>query len=150
MGPMDADNDAYRVTWLIRRLFRAMADRADGYLGQAGLSAADRAVMELLHPDQRLTVPAIARRYRVSRQHVQATANRLLGKGLLRSIDNPRHKRSPLLRLSATGRETFAGIRRVESGLLDELFADVEIADLATTKRTLDNLLNKLTKGETS
>ncbi len=145
---MDTNNDAYRVTWLVRRLFRAMAERADGYLGRAGLSAADRAVMEFLYPDAKLTVPAIAHRYQVSRQHVQATANRLLEAGLLRSHANPRHKRSPLLRLTTRGRDTFAAIRRDESELLDELFADVEIADVATTKRTLENLLNKLTPGE--
>ena len=147
---MDANNDAYKVTWLVRRLVRAMAEHADDHLGPAGLSAVDRAVMEFLYPDARLTVPAIARRYRVSRQHVQATANRLLEGGLLHGIDNPRHKRSPLLRLSARGRDLFAGIRRDESDVLDELFADVEIADVATTKRTLENLLNKLTAAEAS
>lgn len=138
--------DAYKVTWLIRRLFRAMAERADAYLRDSGLTAADRAVMEFLNPDQRLTVPAIARRYQVSRQHVQATVNRLLAEGLLLSEHNPRHKRSPLLRLSASGRTTFAGIRKRESAVIEALFADIEIADVATTRRTLATLLNKLTE----
>ena len=78
---MHTGTEAYKVTWLVRRLFRAMADQADAYLHDAGLAAADRAVMEFLYPDLELTVPDIARRYQVSRQHVQVTANLLLQKG---------------------------------------------------------------------
>lgn len=136
--------EAYQVTWLIRRLFRAMAERADRYLGDAGLSAADRAVLEFLYPDRRLTVPDIARRYQVTRQHVQATANGLVDRDLVQTLDNPRHKRSPLLRLSDRGRQLFERIRRRETLLLDDLFADIEIADIATTRRTLQRLLDQL------
>lgn len=143
---MITDNDAYKVTWLVRRLFRAMTDRADTYLGESGLTAADRAVLEFLYPDRQLTVPGIARRYQVSRQHIQATANHLLDIGLIRRQENPRHKRSVLLRLSELGREAFAEIRRNEAQLLDDLFSNVEIADVATTKRTLETLLDRLSK----
>ena len=142
---MTYTNDAYKVTWLVRRLFRAMAEQADACLRDSGLTAADRAVLEFLYPETELTVPEIARRYQVSRQHVQVTVNRLLDKGLLRSGDNPRHKRSPLIRLSELGRHTFAEIRKTESGLLDDLFSNVEIADIATTRRTLETLLARLT-----
>jgi len=137
-------DDTYEVTWLVRRLFRAMADRADTYLRDSGLTAADRAVMEFLYPDARLSVPAIARRYQVSRQHVQVTANRLLDRGLLGSLDNPRHKRSPLLAMTERGRQLFERIRRRERRLLDELFADIGDADLAATRRTLQSLLDQL------
>jgi DNA-binding MarR family transcriptional regulator len=141
---MTPETDAYKVTWLIRRLFRAMADHADAYLHDAGLTAADRAVLEFLYPDAHLTVPAIARRYQVSRQHVQVTVNRLLDRGLLQTLDNPRHKRSPLMALTESGQQTFAALRRREAAVLDRLFAGVEIADIATTRRTLTTLLDKL------
>ncbi|MDJ0709333.1 MAG: MarR family transcriptional regulator [Woeseiaceae bacterium] len=140
---MEPHTDAYKVTWLIRRLFRAMGETADSYLQASGLTAADRAVMEFLYPEEHLTVPGIAHRYQVSRQHVQVTANRLLEQGLVRSTDNPRHKRSPLFHLSALGRDAFAEIRRNESDLLDAMFADIELADVATTRRTLEALLIK-------
>jgi DNA-binding MarR family transcriptional regulator len=142
---MTYTNEAYKVTWLVRRLFRAMADQADAYLHDSGLTAADRAVLEFLYPEAQLTVPELARRYQVSRQHVQVTVNRLLDKGLLRAGDNPRHKRSPLIRLSELGRLAFAEIRKNESSLLDDLFSNVEIADIATTRRTLETLLARLT-----
>ena len=82
------NTESYQVTWLIRRLFRAMAERADRYLRDSGLSAADRAVLEFLFPDLQLTVPEIAHRYQVTRQHVQATANRLLDRDLVQAVDN--------------------------------------------------------------
>jgi DNA-binding MarR family transcriptional regulator len=147
---MRATSDAYKTTWIIRRLFRAMAERADSYLQDSGITAADRAVMEFLHPDGALTVPDIAGRYQVSRQHVQVTANRLLEEGLLISSGNPRHKRSPLLRLSELGSNTFEEIRRNENELIEELFSDIEIADIATTKRTLETLLGNINQGVTT
>ena len=141
---MAVNSDAYKVTWLIRRLFRAMADAANVYLRDAGLTAADRAILEFLHPDATLTVPEIARRYQVSRQHVQVTINGLLDKGLVSSTVNPQHKRSALMQLTDAGRETFASIRATEARVIDELFSNVEIADVATTKRTLETLLGRL------
>ena len=147
---MRLTTDAYKVIWLIRRLFRAMTEKADSYLQDSGITAADRAVMEFLYPDTALTVPDIAGRYQVSRQHVQVTANRLVEEGLLISGDNPRHKRSPLLRLSELGSHTFEEIRRNESELIEELFSDIEIADIATTKRTLETLLDNINLGATT
>jgi DNA-binding MarR family transcriptional regulator len=137
-------NKAYEITWLIRRLFRAMAARADEYLRDSGLTAADRAVMEFLYPDARLSVPDIARRYKVSRQHVQVTVNKLLGLGLLRNEENPKHKRSSLMRLSSLGRESFYEIRKNETALLDRLFAEFGDKDLDITSRTLRSLLDQL------
>jgi len=138
---MNSGQDIYKVTWLVRRLFRAMAESADAYLADSGLTAADRAVLEFLYPERELTVPNIARQYQVSRQHVQVTINRLLDQELVISVDNPRHKRSSLLRLTQLGREGFAGIRRHEGALLDEVFAGLEPEEIAATRRTLETLL---------
>lgn len=138
------DDTAYQIIWEVRRLFRSLAARADSYLAASGLTAADRAVMEFLYPDSELTVPDIARRYEVTRQHVQATVNRLQAQGLLGSVDNPMHKRSRLIRLSATGRRCFEGIRRREAGLVRELFGDVPDDELAITLATLQSIQEKL------
>lgn len=146
--PNKHDQKAYEVTWLVRRLFRALAARADQYLAESGLTAADRAVMEFLYPESALSVPDIARRYRVSRQHVQVTVNSLVDRGLLRRVDNPRHKRSRLIRLSALGRECFDEIRRNEARILDDLFAGISAADLQTTLATLQLLYRKLDRGK--
>lgn len=134
---------AYEVTWLIRRLFRAMGDTADRYLKDSGLTAADRAVMEFLYPTHALSVPEIARRYHVSRQHVQVTVNGLIEKGLLRSEENPHHKRSRLIRLSSIGRECFDEIFANESRLIEELFTEIPDEWLDATHQTLQLMTTK-------
>lgn len=144
IGPIVKQNKAYEIIWLIRRLFRAMATLADEYLRDSGLTVADRAVMEFLYPDARLSVPEIASRYKVSRQHVQVTVNKLLESGLLRSEENPKHKRSLLIRLSSLGRDSFEQIRRNESVLLDRLFAGLGNEDIEVTSATLRSLLEQL------
>jgi len=137
-------DDAYQITWLVRRLFRTMAARADAYLQSADLTAADRAVMEFLYPDESLSVPGIAERYEVSRQHVQVTVNGLLQRKLLRSATNPKHKRSPLFRLTGVGREQFAEIRANETTLLEQAFAGIDDSELDATRQTLHTLIERL------
>jgi len=142
--PQLQTDKAYEVTWLIRRFFRAMGALADDYLADANLSAADRAVMKFLYPDKELSVPDIARRYDVSRQHVQVTVNGLVVRGLLRSVANPKHKRSRLTRLSSLGRDSFAEIPRNEAAIVDDLFEEISDEALSTTQATLTALLKKI------
>jgi DNA-binding MarR family transcriptional regulator len=112
------------------------------------LTAADRAVMEFLYPEEQLSVPAIAGKYRVSRQHVQVTVNQLISKGLIRALPNPQHKRSPLMRLSELGRETFAEIRRNESSIIEKMFVDLSGEDVDVTRQLLQSLLVRCESGE--
>ena len=147
---MQAHSPQYEITWLIRRLFRAMAQLADTYLRAHGLAAADRAILEFLYPDAELSVPEIATRYQVSRQHVQVTVNALLEDGFLESRPNPRHKRSPLFALTQVGRELFRKIRTAESDVLDQLFMDIPSDDIESTRRTLEAMyFHNLQHGET-
>lgn len=142
--PATDSDPRYETTWLVRRLFRAMAKLADQYLADAGLTAADRAVMEFLFPGHSRSVPEIAGLYDVSRQHVQVTVNRLLERGLLATAPNPRHRRSPLIVLTDEGRLCFEEIRRNEAKLVGELFAGIPEKDLYATRNTLRTLLRKL------
>ncbi len=50
-------SNAYQVVWLIRRLFRALGQKSNESLKQFGISAADRAVLEFLYPEETLSVP---------------------------------------------------------------------------------------------
>lgn len=148
---MPTHSSEYEVIWLIRRLFRAMAEEADRYLKAHGLSVADRAVLEFLYPEKALSVPEIASRYQVSRQHVQVTVNALVEDGFLESRPNPRHKRSPLIALTYVGRELFSKVRRIEAGLVDALFADIPSDDVESTRRTLEAIyFHNLKRGETN
>ena len=146
---MSETSSEYEVIWLVRRLFRAMAREADTYLGAHGLTAADRAVLEFLYPEQALCVPEIASRYQVSRQHVQVTVNALLQDGFLETRPNPRHKRSPLIALTRIGRDLFEKIRSIESEHVDALFAGIPDDDIETTRITLEAIFFQNLQGET-
>jgi len=142
--PGFCEGDSYQVIWLLRRLFRSLAEKSGSILADLDISAADRAVLEFLHPDVELTVPGIAARYQVSRQHVQVTVNSLLQKDLVEVRDNPRHKRSPLVRLSDHGRQLFTDILERDRDAVEELFEPLPARNIAITRRTLQSLLDRL------
>lgn len=143
-------DDAYQITWLVRRLFRAMGQAANNYLEKLGITAAERAVMEFLVRDSRMTVPEIARAYDVSRQHIQASVNTLLDKRLVAYEDNPGHKRSPFVVLSKRGRNLFAKITRKDREFITLIFSGISKADQKTTRQTLQSLLDNLSQGAQS
>ncbi len=143
--PAALQNDRYEIIWLVRRLFRALAQKSAEHLEGTGISVAERAVMEFLHPDARLSVPGIASRYQVSRQHVQATVNALLEKGLVATRNNPRHRRSPLITLTPKGSRLFGTVIAADAAAVDALFADITKQNVGVTRQTLQTLLNQLT-----
>lgn len=142
------ENEAYEITWLIRRLFRSMAAHSNESLETFEISAADRAVLEFLYPREALSVPEIAERYDVSRQHVQVTVNRLAVKGLLQTMVNPRHKKSPLISLTKAGTTLFGKVINRDKRTIDRLFSGLPQKNIAVTKRTLASLYERLQEGE--
>jgi DNA-binding MarR family transcriptional regulator len=135
---------SYGIVWLVRRLFRAMTQKSNEYLQDLGVSAADRAVLEFLYPAEKLSVPEIAERYQVSRQHVQVTVNSLLESALLESVINPRHKRSRLISLTSEGKALFEKIKQRDTDAIDRLFSTIPANDRKVTQKTLQSLLEKL------
>jgi DNA-binding MarR family transcriptional regulator len=146
--PRSTESDSYQVIWLIRRLFRALAQKSGENLEGFAITVADRAVMEFLYPDKTLSVPEIAGRYQVSRQHVQVTVNSLLDKQLAVTRDNPRHKRSPLITLTAKGRKLFGRVLERDEQAIEALFSAVSAKRVQTTRETLQSLLNELRRGD--
>jgi len=134
----------YQIVWLVRRLFRALAQKSGENLQDLGITVADRAVMEFLHPNEKLSVPEIAERYQVSRQHVQVTVNRLLDAGLVGSEVNDRHKRSSLMVLTRKGKSVFQKVKQRDTKALSELFSHVSEKDKRITQKTLQALLAEL------
>jgi DNA-binding MarR family transcriptional regulator len=57
------------------------------------------------------TVPQIANARPVSRQHCQTIVNGLAEQGLVEFVDNPRHKKSKLVRATKRGRARFAAMK---------------------------------------
>ena len=141
---MQQIDSEYQIVWLVRRLFRALAQKSGENLQDLGITVADRAVMEFLHPNEKLSVPEIAERYQVSRQHVQVTVNRLLDAGLLETEVNDRHKRSSLMVLTRKGKSIFQKVKQRDTKALIELFSHVSEKDKRITQETLQALLAEL------
>ena len=57
-----------------------------------------------------LTVPQVARRLGVSRQHILRLTNDMVAEGLVELVPNPDHQTSPLVHLTADGRATLQAI----------------------------------------
>lgn len=93
------------------------------------------------------TVPEIARSRHVARQHIQKLANELAREGLVEFADNPRHRRSKLLRLTAKGARRLALLTRRIQGLCGELARGMGTAELETAAAVLRRLQAKLGEG---
>lgn len=138
------EKEIYQIIWLIRRLFRALAQKSGENLEVFGISVADRAVMEFLYPEKKLSVPEIAKQYKVSRQHVQATVNSLLDQKLVESRENPRHKRSPHIMLNEKGCMLFESVLQKDEETIRLLFSHLQKNDVQITLKTLQSLLARL------
>jgi DNA-binding MarR family transcriptional regulator len=138
------ESDLYRVIVAIRQLFHELGSLGSELHQAQGVTSSMRAVMEALAKDGPRTVPRIARSKSVTRQHIQTIVNELVENGLMETADNPDHKRSPLIRLTAKGQGSFADIQRREAELLPHLAAAVSKTALKTTAGTLAKLQETL------
>jgi DNA-binding MarR family transcriptional regulator len=114
-------DETYALIVEIRGAFadlRALSDRMNAH---RGITAARRAILEHLADHGPATVPDIAAAKQVTRQHVQTIADDLVAQGLATFRDNPAHRRSHLVALTAAGSDTFAAIRGTETRLLARL-----------------------------
>lgn len=130
---MSADpKTLYRLIVEIRGAFHDLAEFSSAANADLAITAAMRAVMEYLDGNGPEAVPNIARAKNVSRQHIQQLADALVQAGFAKWGDNPRHKRSALLMLTAEGKKRFAEIRRREAKALAEIAAKLDAADIQT------------------
>ena len=121
----------------VRILYHALVRLAGALHGALRVSAPMRAVLEFLQAQGPTPVPHIARSRGVSRQHIQAIVNELLREGLVELRDNPAHRRSCLVALTAVGDAAIAGIRDTERAVLGDAFSDVDTADVRAASQTL-------------
>ena len=82
------------------------------------------------------TVPMVADRLGTSRQAVQRIANELVADALAAFEDNPRHRRSPFLRLTAEGRRVLGDIS-AEALRRDRLLEKTGPLDLGAVRTAL-------------
>jgi DNA-binding MarR family transcriptional regulator len=132
------------IPLLIADLFEAagaMRRHGDRIAAEAGQTQARWQLLSVVSEGD-WTVPRIAHRLGISRQAVQRVADELRDDGLVTAETNPYHQRSPLIRLTPTGRDALAAIsahaRRWHRGLGKTL----DSADVATARRVMRALLD--------
>ena len=130
-----------QLVWQTRRLFQHLRSVSETLLEETDINASQRAVLEFLHREQPVTVPHMAKKLSVSRQHIQVIVNELLEMGLVNAIENPAHKRSPLLETTPSGNQLFKSIAE----FIRKLQKKFPMKDLQTTLETLQTFDELLT-----
>ncbi|MEV5715779.1 MarR family winged helix-turn-helix transcriptional regulator [Amycolatopsis mediterranei] len=111
----------------------------DALTEPVGLTAAQWQVLGFLE-DGPATAAEVARRRGLRRQSVQETVNRLLRNGMLDRLPNPADARAPLLSLTRRARTAMRALGEAQVEWAEDVAAEVPLADLETTLRTLQRL----------
>jgi DNA-binding MarR family transcriptional regulator len=123
------------------RLNGQLLTTAEGLAVDVGVSPAGWQTVAVLR-DGPLTVSDIARRLGLRRQSAQHNVDRLVGQGLVELIDNPRHRRAWLARLTRRGKATMKTLYGLQATLTALFLADTPLT--AGELEALATLLGRL------
>lgn len=129
-----------KLTMTAALLYFRMRRAAEEMMKEGTQSSGRRSVLKSLANSGPQTVPQMARDRTVSRQHIQKLVNGLSDDGLVELIDNPAHRRSKLVQITAAGRETADFTLQREAQILPELVRGIPLEDLETATRVLEHL----------
>ncbi|MFN0111333.1 MAG: MarR family winged helix-turn-helix transcriptional regulator [Blastocatellia bacterium] len=99
-------------------LFHRLKIVADEVHHQGAMSGGLRSILRSLNKWGEQTVPQMARDRAVSRQNVQILVNQLVEEGYAEFVENPAHKRSAFVCLTARGKKIVETMNRREEKLL--------------------------------
>ena len=120
------------LLWLTRPLAQEIEKTIERGLEGTGITVRMRVLLDLLARDGSLSVPDLASELGLKRQSVQVMINDTHAAGLTEKRENPRHKRSSLIVLTAAGADTITEIRAREAELFEEIGARLHAQDIDT------------------
>lgn len=120
---------------------RAVGQKTGLITGWGGSSFGFMRSLALLGP---LTVPRIAGMRPTSRQRMQRLADELAAEGLVEFIDNPKHRRSKLVRLTRKGEARYRKDDARFMAIASSLDIGLGEADIRRTIETMRRLSDKL------
>ena len=91
-----------------------------------------------------LTVPQIAQMRPTSRQRMQRLADELAAEGLVEFIDNPKHRRSKLVRLTPKGQARYRGLSARFLAIASTLGVDLSEQDIRRTGEIVRRLSDEV------
>lgn len=134
----------YKLIWLSRPLMQAAEVAVARGLDGTGLTVRARAVLEILHAEDKATVPDIAQKLEIKRQYVQVMVNETLAEGLTVKRENPRHKRSTIIALTDKGRALIEDVVRREMLVVSSISAGLNASDVEAALEVVMTLTEKL------
>jgi len=138
------DSRAVYAVGVLASAVRRLADRFEATMRELhagdGLTVGERALLLQLRQGEPQTIPALATRRGTTRQYVQQTLAPLAERGLIRWLDNPRHRRSRLASLTPAGVELARRVLAREGALVGELAPAAAHARLIEATATLTAL----------
>ncbi len=146
-GPV-ADSKAERIAELMLDVaqcffrIRAFGRKAGFITSWGGGGFGFMRSLALLGP---LTVPQIAQMRPTSRQRMQRLADELAAEGLVRFIDNPKHRRSKLVRLTPKGDVRYRELNARLLKMASTMGVGLSEAEIRTTSEIVRQLSNDVT-----
>jgi DNA-binding MarR family transcriptional regulator len=132
------------VYLVVGPLYRKVSRAVEREQPRMGMSVGVRAVLEQLRREGELTVPMIAAAQELSRQFVQRMVHEAGDAAFVELVDNPRHRRSPLVRLTLEGDRAITAVIEREHRLMSRVVGDLTDADIDATLHVLRSMLTGL------
>lgn len=119
-----AASELMAIADLVPRLFFKLRILSESLHRDDDLSTPERGVLIDIAIHGPLTSPQIAALRPVTRQAIQPVLTKLLERGYVEIIPNPRHRRSPLHKLTATGERLLTRLRQREVEFTAAMYED--------------------------
>lgn len=132
----DKQERLYKAVRLVRPVHLNVSRTMEKLLEGAGISVAERAVLELIC-GQPLTVPEAARQLSMKRQFVQRVAAGLISKGLIEKTPNPEHRSAYVCAPTSAGRDLFQAVHRRELEMLNAVLGDINQTEVVVALRVM-------------
>lgn len=136
------------LTWAVVFLYFRQSANAELLYQEGEFSAGRRSLLRSLKMDGPATVPQLACARPVPRQFIQKLANEMAKDGLVEFINNPEHKCSKLVRITAEGERLLLEMMEQDIKLGSWLVEDLNECDLRTATRVVQTLRQKLIRVE--
>jgi DNA-binding MarR family transcriptional regulator len=124
----------------LRELQHCLRLLGDSIHREDGLTFPERAMLTYLEINGPRTISEIARSRLVSRQHIQVTARRLEKTGWIWCRENPNHRRSYFLELTASGRSRIKSMKKREQAAFAKLEIPLPLNEFKKLNVTLVHL----------
>ncbi|APG86235.1 MarR family winged helix-turn-helix transcriptional regulator [Sinorhizobium americanum] len=136
LARFDRQERLYKAIKLVRPVHLNLSRTVEKMLEGAGITVAERAVLELLC-EEPLTVPEAARRLSMKRQFVQRVTAGLIDKGLIEKKPNPEHRRAYFCAPSPAGRDLFNAVHQRELEMLHSVLGDINQTEVVVALRVM-------------